>query len=90
MKSRRIGKFYVSDKLFEDMSNGNGTNLFFNMIVLFAQSNPMTNKTMYIAHHPDFEPLEVGCEAPEYKPVFSEDTTSYGYAYGFPTWEKVK
>lgn len=81
MKTRKIGRFFLSENFFKDLVPGAGVSLFAGMVVLTAQQNPITGGTEYVAVHADFEELPEGNIVTEYHPIFS--TTS-----AVPRWVK--
>lgn len=69
MRTRKLGKFYVSSKFFQD--RGNSVALFHNMVVLRAQEDFERDAIEYIAEHPDFAEVPLGNRIPVYTATFT-------------------
>lgn len=79
MKLRNIGMFRVSREFFEDVFPEQGSNLFHKMIVLEARVDWYRGYTLYTAIHPDFRKVSEGETIPNYKGIFSSDSS-------YPKW----
>ena len=69
MRTRRLGKFYVSQQFFQD--RGNSSVLFHGMVVLRAQEDYERHAIEYIAEHPDFGEVPLGGHIPVYTATFT-------------------
>jgi hypothetical protein len=69
--SRRLGTFSVAGQFLRQATEDEGANLFHRMIVIRAEPEWQSDRTRYLAIHPDFAMLPEGMMAPEYSAVFN-------------------
>jgi hypothetical protein len=79
MRTRKLGKFYVTQTFFAD--GGNSIALFHDMVVLRAQEDFEKHAIEYIAEHPAFGEVPLGEHIPEYTATFAKDSI-------YPTWAR--
>lgn len=79
----RVGRFKVDAFFFFRRAPEEGLNLFDRMVVLDIRHDYLTGMREYVATHPDFEPRVEGALVPEYKAVFSTESS-------IPKWVKCE
>ena len=85
---RRIGRFFLDRKVFEQISQAQLQAVFRDMAVLECRASFAIDAIEYLAAHPDFEPVERGGMIPDYVGRGVDEEGPDGGC--FVTWERVK